>query len=83
MTDQNAINQQEWESPRNWPGGIVYRSKLDSRLLVPKRPAAWGPFRQRGTTLNFGHRRSLLVLLGLSSVPLGFLLLGVLYAIFK
>ena len=83
MTDQDAIDQQEWESPGNWAAGIVYTSKRDSRLVVPKHPATWGPFRQRGTTLNFGHRRSLWVLLGLSAVPLGFLLLAVLYASFK
>ena len=83
MNDQDAIDQREWESPGNWAGGVVYRSRRDSRLMVPKRPLRWGPFRQSGTTLNFAHRRSLWVLLGLLSVPLGFLLLSVLYALFK
>ena len=79
MDQQNVTNQREWESPGNWIGGVIYRSSRDSRLLVPKRTEKWGPFSQTGWTLNFGNRRSYLVLLGLSSVPIGFVLLFVLH----
>ena len=79
MDELNAIDQQEWDNPANWTARAIYRSKRDSRLFVPKPPLRWGPFRQSGWTLNFGHRSSLWVLLGLLWVPLGFLLLFVLY----
>ena len=83
MIEQNRVNQQEWENPANWLGGIVYRGRRDSRLLVPKPPSRFGPFVQRGETINFGHRNGKWMLLGLSSVPLGFLLLFVLYQLSK
>ena len=83
VPDQNAINQQEWERPGNWKAGIFYRARRDSRLLVPKRPHRRWPALQRGETINFGHRNAGWMMLGLSSVPLGFLLLFVLYQLFK
>ena len=83
MNDQNVINQREWENPANWRAGLVYRSRNDSRLLVPKRPNPRWPLLQIGETVNFGHRRAGWLMLGLSSVPLGFLLLFVLYQLAK
>ena len=79
MNDQNAINEREWENRSNWTARSIYRSSRDSRLFVPKPPMRWGPLKQTGVTLNFGHPSSFWVLLGLLSVPLGFLLLFVLY----
>jgi uncharacterized membrane protein len=76
MDDQAAVDDAEWRRPENWTAGI-YRSKRDSRLLVPKRNPRYGQ------TINFAHPRSGLLLLGLSSVPLGFLLLWILHAIDK
>ncbi len=77
MDDQNAINQREWERLENWSWFGTYRSVRDSRLLVPKRTWGWG------LTPNFAHRGSRWMVLGLSSVPLGFLLLFVLYQLSK
>ncbi len=47
----------------------VYYSARDARTLVPRRNPA------HGTTMNFAHARAWLYLLGLSLVPLGFMLL--------
>ena len=83
MDEQNVINRREWENPGNWNAGVVYRSRRDSRLLVPKRRNARWPLLERGETVNFGHRRAGWMMLGLSSVPIGFLLLFVLYQLAK
>ena len=83
MDTQDAINQREWNNPSNWALGIFYRSDDDSRWMVPKPDRGWGGIRQSGWTLNFAHRRSWWMLLGLSIVPLGFTLLAILLAIAK
>lgn len=59
---QDEINQGEWNNGQNWSIGI-YRSKADSRPLVPKR-------RGFGWTLNFGNPNGRLVFFALLSVPL-------------
>lgn len=48
---QKEINRTEWENPENWHGGYLglYHSRLDSRLVVPKRT------RVMGWTLNTGR----------------------------
>jgi len=83
MDDQDAINQFEWENPGNWLAGIFYRGRRDTRLLVPKRSTRFGPFVQSGQTINFSHRNAGWMMLGLSLVPLGFLLLFVLIQLSK
>ena len=53
---QDEINQQAWENDKNWRMGTFYRSRRDSRLIIPKaRNSGWG------WTINFGHRRALLL----------------------
>ena len=83
MDDQDSVNQREWENRSNWLAGIFYHSAHDSRLLVPKPERRFGPIVQKGQTINFGHRGAGWMMLGLSSVPLGFLLLFVLYQLSK
>lgn len=53
-----------WSDPRHWSQLGVYRCSEDPRLIVPKR-------RRVGWTLNFAHRRSWPVLLGLILVAAG------------
>lgn len=53
-----------WSDPRHWSRLGVYRCVEDPRLIVLKR-------RRRGWTLNFGHRRSWLVLPGLMLLVAG------------
>ncbi len=77
VNDQNRINDEEWARPENWNALGIYRSALDTRTIVPKRNPRFG------VTVNLGHRNGRWTLLGLSIVPLGFLLLFILYTISK
>ena len=73
MTPQQTINDQEWADPNNWRAWLgTYSSKADDRIWVPKRNP------NMGVTLNFAHRGAWWSLLGLSIVPLAFILLAVL-----
>lgn len=70
MDNQEPMNEQEWKRPENWTGWLgTYRSARDTRLWVPKRNPA------RGWTLNFAHRAAWWSLVGLFTVPLGFVVL--------
>jgi uncharacterized membrane protein len=78
MDAQEAINQQEWERPDNWSGRLGrYRRERDTRLWVPK------PNPRMGWTLNFAHPQAWVSCVGLFSVPIGLLLLFVLYSVFR
>ena len=48
-TQQDDIDQSEWENPDNW--STIYFSKRDSRATVPKKNP------KHGWTINFGHSR--------------------------
>ena len=48
--NQDEINQREWNNPDNWGRVFAfYRSRLDTRVWVPKQKS-W-----MGRTLNFGN----------------------------
>ncbi len=48
-TNLYTSNESEWENPANWWGGLLYHSKLDDRLWVPKRYTSFG------VTINLGR----------------------------
>ena len=77
VVEQERINQQEWEHPENWSRWSVYRSSRDTRLWVPKSNP------RLGWTLNFAHPDAWWSCLGLFTVPLGLLLLFVLWSAFR
>ena len=78
MDNQELINQQEWERRENWSGWLgTYRSARDTRVWVPKRNPALG------STLNFAHRGAWWSLVGLLTVPLGFVVLFLLWRLFR
>jgi len=54
-TNQYSVNESEWENPANWWGGLLYHSKEDDRLWVPKR------FGWLGYTINVGRPLGLAV----------------------
>ena len=71
MTPQDEINDREWADPYNWDGWFgAYSSKADDRIWVPRRTA------QMGQTLNFARAPAWWSLLGLSIIPLAFVLLS-------
>lgn len=73
MTSQDDINEEEWANPANWRGPFcIYSSKSDNRIWVPKRNPSMG------WTLNFAHGAAWWSLLGLSIIPLAFVLLAIL-----
>jgi uncharacterized membrane protein len=75
--DQQAIDRHEWETPGNWNRFGIYRSARDSRVWVPKCDPRFG------LTLNFAHRAAWWSLLGVGIVPMGLLLLFVIYQLAK
>jgi uncharacterized membrane protein len=62
--DEN--NQREWDNPKNWSYGI-YRSRTDTRALVPKR-------RGFGWTTNFGNRNGVIIFVVALTLPLAIFL---------
>jgi len=73
VTPQDQINEHEWADPKNWRGWLcVYSTKADNRTWVPKRNP------RMGSTLNFARAGAWWSLLGLSIIPLAFVLLFVL-----
>ena len=58
----DEINQREWSDPKNWSCGI-YRSRMDTRMMVPKR-------RGFGWTINFGKRNGVILFVALLTLPL-------------
>ena len=59
------------DDDRYWPGGIFYNNPDDPAVFVPKRYGL-------GWTVNFGHPRSKLVIIGILLLPLVLLILNVL-----
>jgi uncharacterized membrane protein len=51
--EQDLINQEEWENPKNWTSRFIYSSKKDSRPIVPK-PEGQPPPKY---AINRGHPR--------------------------
>lgn len=64
VSEQEHINQQEWNNPDNWTGPrwmSLYFSKKDNRTFVPKQ-IAW-----MGWTINLGNTTSYYWLIGVFS----------------
>ena len=58
----DSPNQREWNNPQNW-SRFTYRSRLDTRVIVPKRS-------RLGWTINFGHPKAVLWFASLLALPL-------------
>ncbi len=53
---QKEINEKEWANPKSCKWYLIYYSKKDTRIWVPKKP------RWCGWTLNFARKKSYLYL---------------------
>lgn len=65
-SNQQRIDEAEWENPANWRFGLFYHSERDSRPWVPKR-SMFGR-RRYGGTPNFAKksaRQFMMVALGI------------------
>jgi uncharacterized membrane protein len=59
----DEINRREWNDSKNWSCGLFYRSRTDTRMMVPKR-------RGFGWTINFGKRNGVILFVALLALPL-------------
>lgn len=75
METQDSVTDREWNNPSNWLRGR-YSSASDTRLWVPKRAGI-------GQALNLAHPGARVFLAGMSIVPLGLLLVVIVYALTK
>jgi uncharacterized membrane protein len=73
METQDSVNDREWNNPSNWRQGR-YSSASDTRLWVPKRAGI-------GQALNIAHPGAKVFLAGMSIIPLGLLLVVIVYAL--
>jgi uncharacterized membrane protein len=55
MTPQSDINAQEYANPANWHLKMIYASKKDSRIVVPKRKGF------KGYTVNFAKPAGIMI----------------------
>lgn len=58
-----------WATPEHWRWNLIYSCARDPRVLVPRRR------RRTGWTLNFGHRWAWAALLLVFAIPIGPVLL--------
>ena len=59
--NQGTTDQEEWQKDENWGGpkwGEVYFSKIDPRIIVPKR------IKWMGWTVNLAHTAGVLLFVG-------------------
>jgi uncharacterized membrane protein len=65
LTPEDEINDSEWRNADNWAGALIYHSRLDRRIIVPKRVSRFG------YTINLGHPIGLAITIALVAVLLG------------
>lgn len=64
-TPEDQINESEWRNPDNWTGALIYHSRVDRRIIVPKRMS------RLGYTINLGRPIGLAIAIALVAVFLG------------
>ncbi len=64
LTVQDELNDAEWKNPANWFGGLLYRSRLDTRTFVPKRKSVFGH------TINLANPVGLAIVIALAALLL-------------
>jgi uncharacterized membrane protein len=55
MASRDEINKKEYGNPANWHFSMIYASKKDSRIVVPKRKGF------RGVTVNFAKPLGIMI----------------------
>jgi uncharacterized membrane protein len=65
LTPEDEINDSEWKNADNWTGALIYHSRVDRRIIVPKRVS------RAGYTLNLGRPIGLAIAIALVAVLLG------------
>lgn len=65
LTPEDEINESEWSNADNWTGALIYHSRIDRRIIVPKRVSRFG------YTINLGRPIGLAIAIALVAVLLG------------
>jgi uncharacterized membrane protein len=65
LTPEDEINDAEWRKAENWTGALIYHSRVDRRIIVPKRVSRFG------YTINLGRPIGLAIAIALVAVLLG------------
>jgi hypothetical protein len=64
-TPEDEINESEWRNADNWTGALIYHSRVDRRIIVPKRLSRFG------YTINLGRPTGAAIAIALVGVLLG------------
>ncbi|MCA1841274.1 MAG: DUF5808 domain-containing protein [Actinobacteria bacterium] len=64
---QERINESEWGNPANWWAGLIYHSRRDDRVWVPKRSPSLGD------TINLGRPLGLAIALAIPTLIIAFI----------
>jgi hypothetical protein len=65
VTPEDEINDSEWNDADNWTGALFYHSRVDRRIIVPKRVSG------SGYTINLGRPIGLAIAIALVAILLG------------
>jgi uncharacterized membrane protein len=65
LTPEDEINDSEWRNADNWTGALIYHSRVDRRIIVPKRVSRFG------YTINLGRPMGVAIAIALVAVLLG------------
>jgi uncharacterized membrane protein len=65
LTPEDEVNDSEWRNAENWTGALIYHSRVDRRIIVPKRVSRFG------YTINLGRPIGLAIAIALVAVLLG------------
>jgi uncharacterized membrane protein len=65
LTPEDEENVSEWRNSDNWTGALIYHSRVDRRIIVPKRVSRFG------YTINLGRPIGLAIGILLVAVLLG------------
>lgn len=68
LTPEDEINDSEWKNADNWTGALIYHSRVDRRIIVPKRVSRFG------YTINLGRPIGLAFAIALVAVLLGIII---------
>jgi uncharacterized membrane protein len=71
LTPEDEVNDSEWRNAENWTGALIYHSRVDRRIIVPKRVSRFG------YTINLGHPIGLALAIALVAVLLGTIITSV------
>jgi uncharacterized membrane protein len=68
LTPEDEMNDFEWGNADNWTGNLFYRSRVDRRIIVPKRVSRFG------YTINLGRPIGLAIAIALIAVLVGIII---------